>query len=483
MTIRKPIQIGDALTERRQAEQVSSKTSADGSSEKLAGSPTNSVPSLRIVEVPIEKIRPDPRNARTHRRRQIKKMAKIIQKLGFCVPLLLDRWNKLIAGHARLEVCRLLGISKVPVIYLEHLDEAQARAFALADNRLSELAEWDDRILAEQLQELSLVLDFDVELTGFEVAEIDLRIESLKQPDKTSDSSDLLPDISRHTPLVTHPGDLWFLGEHQILCGDSREDLSYTTMLKDKVADSVLSDPPYNLKIRGVVSGLGKVKHSDFAMASGELSREEFVGFLTQMLSLFSKHSKDGSIHYLFIDWRHVAEMLAAGKIAYTELKNIGVWVKTAPGMGSFYRSQHELIAIFKSERGAHRNNVELGRYGRNRSNVFMNYQGPSAFGGAGEEGNLLALHPTIKPTALLADLLMDSTARGDIVLDGFLGSGSTVLAAERTGRRCYGIEIDSRYVDVAVRRWQTYTRQRARHAQTGRLFDEIEEKGREADE
>jgi DNA modification methylase len=202
--------------------------------------------------------------------------------------------------------------------------------------------------------------------------------------------------------------------------------------------------------------------------------KQSSFSFLSRVCTLFARHSQDGSLHYLFIDWRHISELIIAGKITYTKLLNIAVWVKNTPGMGSLYRSQHELVAIFKSGHGLHRNNIQLGEYGRNRSNVWP-YPSINSFGRAGEEGNLLATHPTIKPVALLADAIMDCTARGDIVLDGFLGSGSTVIAAERTGRRCYAIEIDPLYADVSVRRWQAYTLDGARHTVTGRFFGEIE--------
>ena len=434
---------------------------------------------LKIVYRHIDEIRPNPGNPRKHTRRQIKKLARIIQKQGFNVPLLLDRYGNLLAGHARFEACRHLGLTEIPTICLEHLNERQALAFALADNRLAELSEWDDGPLAEHLRELSLVLDFDLELTGFELGEIDLRIESLNSPtEKEQDAADALPQMPTSKPPVTRTGNLWLLGEHRILCGNALEESSYVALLNGNFAAMVLSDSPYNVRIAGNVSGLGRIQHRDFVMASGDMSEAEFALFLGRVCALFARHSKDGSLHYLFIDWRHVGEMIAAGKAVYTELKNIAVWVKNTPGLGSFYRSQHELIAIFKSGRGPHRNNVRLGQYGRNRTNVWP-YPSINSFGRAGEEGNLLAMHPTIKPVALLADAIMDCTARGDIVLDGFVGSGSTVIAAERTGRWCHAIEIDPLYTDVAVRRWQSYTRDRARHAATGRFFDEIEAEGK----
>lgn len=430
---------------------------------------------LKVVYRHIDEIRPNPRNPRRHNRRQIKKLARIIQKQGCNVPLLLDRYGNLLAGHARYEACRSLGLTELPTICLEHLNEHQAQAFMLADNRLAELSEWDEPLLAGHLKELSEALNFEIELSGFELGEIDLRIEGLNSAvEEEADAADALPQIPSSKPPVTHPGDLWLLGENRVLCANTLEESSYVVLMNGKRAAMVLSDPPYNVRIEGNVSGLGRIQHRDFLMGSGETTEAEFVLFLNRVCALFARHSTDGSLHYLFIDWRHISELIAAGKTTYSKLINIAVWVKNMPGMGSFYRSQHELVAIFKSGDGAHRNNVRLGEYGRNRSNVWP-YPSINSFGRSGEEGNLLATHPTVKPVALLADAIMDCTARGDIVLDGFLGSGSTVIAAERTGRRCHAIEIDPLYVDIAVRRWQNYTRDRARHAETGRFFDEME--------
>jgi DNA modification methylase len=436
--------------------------------------PCGAQPTLRIIYRHIDEIRPDPRNPRKHSQRQIKKLARIIRRLGCNVPLLLDRNGQLLAGHARYQACRSLGHTELPTICLDHLDEPQARAFMLADNRLAQLGEWDEPLLAEHLAELSQLLDFEVELSGFEIGEIDLCIESLNSGEGATDAADALPPSPSSQRPVTHPGDQWLLGEHCVRCAEALEESSYCDLLNAKRAAMVLSDPPYNVRIEGHVSGLGRIQHREFVMASGEMNEAEFTLFLSRVCALFARFSTDGSLHYLFIDWRHVGQLLAAGKIAYSELKNLAVWVKNAPGMGSFYRSQHELIAIFKSGPGPHRNNVRLGEYGRNRSNVWP-YPSINSAGRAGQEGNLLALHPTVKPSALLADAMMDCTARGDIVLDGFVGSGSTVIAAERTGRRCYALELDPLYVDTVVRRWQAYTRDRVRHAATGRLFDEME--------
>ncbi len=429
---------------------------------------------LAIVYRPIADLELNPRNPRTHTPRQIRQIARSIEAFRFNVPVLVDARNRVIAGHGRLLACQLLGWTEVPTISLEHLSDAQIRAFMIADNRLTENSVWNDRLLAEQLCELAVAdLDFSLEATGFEMGEIDLRIEGLGSQTEQDDSAD---DLSAAVtgPPVTRPGDLWLLGKHRVYCANALEVRSYATLMEGDCADLVFCDPPYNVPIGGNVSGLGRVHHREFAMASGEMSADEFTSFLVRALSLHARHSAEGSLHFICMDWRHMEEMLGAGATAYSELKNLCVWVKDNGGMGSLYRSQHELVFVFKHGRRAHRNNVMLGVHGRNRSNVW-NYSCARSFSHSGDEGNLLALHPTVKPVAMVADAIMDASTRRGIVLDGFLGSGSTVIAAERTGRRCYGLEIDPGYVDTIVRRWQQFTRDIARHASSGRSFNEIE--------
>jgi DNA modification methylase len=382
---------------------------------------------------------------------------------------LIDADFKVIAGHGRVLACQLLGRSEVPTICLDHLTEAQKRAFMIADNRLTENSIWDDKLLAEHLRELSEIeLDFDLEITGFDVAEIDFRIQQLTEE---KDEADALPTSSG--PGVTRGGDLWLLGEHRVLCANALDVDAYRVLLGLDKAATIFTDPPYNLRIENNVSGLGKVKHRNFPMATGEMSEAEFTLFLSKVCTLFANHSTDGSLHYVFMDWRHLGELLAAGKIAYDGLINIAVWAKSNAGMGSLYRSQHELVSIFKHGRGAHRNNVRLGQYGRNRTNLW-NYPSISDFGRKGDEGNLLALHPTVKPVALVADALLDCSTRGDIVLDGFLGSGTTVIAAVRTGRRCFGLELDPKYVDTIIQRYQAFTGDDAIQASSGRTFNDL---------
>jgi DNA methylase/ParB-like nuclease family protein len=438
---------------------------APGSTHKAGGR-------VAILYRPIEGLKLDAKNPRVHSPKQVRQIARSIEAFGFNVPVLIDAHGKVIAGHGRILACQLLGWTDVPTICLEHLSEAQARAFMIADNRLTENSVWDDRLLAEQLKELSVLdLDFSIEATGFEMGEIDLRIEGLTpESDASEDPADVLPVVKTERPL-SQPGDLWLLGRHRVYCGSALDEAAYAALMQGEQAAIVFTDPPYNVPIEGNVSGLGAIHHRDFAMACGEMDEAEFIAFLTRACSLLADHSADGSIHFVCMDWRHMGELLAAGRQAYTELKNLCVWTKNHTGMGSFYRSRHELVFVFKHGRGPHRNNVQLGQYGRDRTNVWA-YPTPRT---PTDEGNLLALHPTVKPVGLVADAIMDCSARGDLVLDGFLGSGTTVIAAERIGRRCYGLELDPVYVDTIVRRWQTFAGESAKHASTGRLFNALE--------
>jgi DNA modification methylase len=395
--------------------------------------------------------------------------------------VLVDAKLRVVAGHGRVMACKLLGRRQVPTISLDHLSETQIRAFAIADNRLTENSEWNDRLLAEQLRDLAVLdLDFDLEVTGFEMGEIDLRIENLSADAVVEDDPADTNQIDDTGPPVSQPGDLWELGVHRVCCSSALDPAAFRFLLgKDKAAMAFI-DPPYNLQIEGNVSGLGKIHHREFAMATGEMSDDEFASFLTEALRLLARYSRPGSIHYVCMDWRHLVQVVDAGFDAYTEFKNLCIWAKDTAGMGSFYRSAHELVFVFKNGRARHRNNVQLGEFGRNRTNVW---QYPGAIGlRTSDEGNLLAIHPTVKPVKLIADAIMDASGRGDIVLDSFLGSGTTVIAAERTGRRCYGLEIDPLYTDTIVRRWQTYTGESARHLPTNRTFKQIESKREVAD-
>jgi len=418
----------------------------------------------------------DPKNPRLHSDKQIRQIANSIKAFGFNVPLLVDARLQVIAGHGRLLACKLLGITQVPVIRLDHLSEQQKRAFIIADNRLTENSEWDDRLLGEQLKVLSEAeLDFDLEVIGFEMSEIDLFIENFAPATEAgADSADVIPD-SGASPHVTQGDGCWILDRHRVYCGDARNEFAYSAVMQGRRAEMVFTDPPYNVPIDGYVTGFGKIHHPEFAVASGEMSAAEFTKFLRNIFEHLARNSADGALLFICMDWRHTEEMLSAAHAVYSEFKNLCVWVKENAGQGSLYRSQHELVFIFKNGKKAHRNNIQLGQYGRYRTNVW-NYRRVNSLSRTTEEGSLSLLHPTIKPVELVADAILDCTARGDIVLDAFLGSGTTLIAAERVGRACYGIELDPHYVDTIVRRWQAFTGQTAVQESTGRTFNEIEE-------
>jgi DNA modification methylase len=420
--------------------------------------------------LPTSSLKPYPNNARTHSKHQIRQIAESIGAFGFTVPVLVDSKKRIVAGHARVEAAKLRGLSHVPTICLEDLTEEQIRAYVIADNKLAENAGWDTSILAIELQHLlNIETEFDISVTGFEVPEIDL----LLSPGETTPDADDVFELEENSNPVTQPGDMWKLGKHQILCGNAIEQDSYSRLMDTKRAGVVFIDPPYNVPIDGNVSGKGAIHHREFPMASGEMSESEFTSFLASSFTLLARYSTAGSVHFACMDFRHLGEILAAGKQVYDSLLNVCVWVKNVGGMGSLYRSRHEMVFLFRNGKGKHRNNVQLGQYGRNRTNVWE-YPSINSSSKSGDEGNLLALHPTVKPVRLVADALLDCSARGDVVLDAFLGSGSTLIAAERTRRICYGMELDPVYVDTAIKCWQRYTGEHAIHAVSGKRFDDI---------
>ncbi len=426
---------------------------------------------LTVAYMAIEKLKSNRRNARTHSARQIKQIERSIGEFGFNNPVLVDEDGLILAGHGRVEAAKRCGMATVPTVCLDHMSEGQKRAYVLADNRLAELAGWDEETLAIELQELiALDPEFEVEITGFSTAEIDLTLESAEADigRVEDDGADQLPPIDTDKPTVTQTGDLWLLNGHRLLCGDARDQIAFRSMMDDQRARAAITDPPYNVRIPGHVSGKGQHRHNDFAMACGEMSDGAFTGFLSTVMGHMAASSVDGAIHFVFMDWRHIGELLAAGKLSGAELKNICVWVKDNGGLGSFYRSRHEFVGVFKVGNGPHLNNIELGRFGRNRTNVWE-YPGMNSLGA--EDRDQLAQHPTIKNSRMIADAILDCTRRGEVVLDPFLGSGSTVIAAEKVGRRCFGKELEPAYVDLAIRRWEDWTGGTAVHAETGVPF------------
>jgi DNA modification methylase len=417
--------------------------------------------------VPIDRIKRSPYNARQHTAKQISKLARSIQKFGFISPVVIDEDGTLLCGHARVEAACRLGMRDVPAARACHLSESDKRAFILADNRLAELASWNSKSLQRELRFLSdLDIDFDFAAIGFDTPEVDVVLES---NDDADDGADLLPRAT-DLPPVTKVGDLWALGDHRLYCGSALGKSSYDIMLGGDRAQMVFTDPPYNVPINGHVGGRGAVKHREFAMASGEMTPEEFQAFLTTAAIRIEGAVCDGAMCFVCMDWRHCEDLLKATK--RFELRNICVWVKNNGGMGSLYRSQHEFVFVFKSGAADHLNNVELGKYGRNRTNVWQ-YGGANSFGS--DRVSLLECHPTVKPVALVADAIKDCSRRGDLILDPFGGSGTTLIAAEKSKRRAALIELDPLYVDVTIRRWQTYTGATAVHTTTGSLFSDRE--------
>jgi DNA modification methylase len=452
--------------------------------ELKAGSRTrrNVATNAGLIEIQIEyravgDLALDARNPRQHSQRQINQIADSIREFGFVMPVVIDDTGQVVIGHGRVLAAKKLGMPRIPVVEIKHLSKAQLKALRIADNKLAQHAHWDERLLGENFLEIKeLDIEFDLAVTGYSLPEIDLTLQKLDEGEIGVQDE---PDAITGVP-VCQLGDVWQLDGHRLHCGDATSEAAFDTLMKETLANVAFVDPPYNVRVDGHVSGKGKIRHREFAQGSGELNKDEFTRFLANSCGLLAKHSTDGAIHFVCMDWRHADELLAAGRDVYTELKNIAVWVKDNPGMGSLYRSQHELIFVFKSGTGPHTNNIELGKYGRNRTNVWK-YDSASTQARRGN--NLLALHPTAKPVELVMDALLDCSHRGEIVLDSFLGSGTTLLAAERTGRICRGIELDPLYIDTAIRRWQNLTGRDAVRASDGKRFREIEAETEQNDE
>ncbi|WP_347302148.1 DNA methyltransferase [Croceibacterium sp. TMG7-5b_MA50] len=401
-------------------------------------------------------------HARKHSGKQIEQIARAIDRVGFIVPIIIDDQGVIAAGVGRRQAALLRGLELVPVIRVRFVSEADRRAFALADNRLAELSDWDDEALKGELTFL-FEQDYDLDVTGFSLGDLDLGV--------TTDEPEPPVELPMADAVaVSRTGDLWLIGEHRLYCGNSRDAASYEALLVDERATMVFSDPPYNVPIAGHVSGLGAVQHREFLEAAGEMSPAEFTGFLRVVFRLCARFSVAGSIHYHCMDWRHLREVFDAGDGVYTEFKQLVVWVKNNAGMGTFYRSRHELVSVFKSGTGKHINNFGLGEKGRYRTNVWE-VAGANTFRKGRAQD--LADHPTVKPVALVADAILDCSNHGDLILDPFSGSGTTLLAAHRTRRRGAAIELDPLYVDVALRRLTQATGLQPQHAD-GRSFEEV---------
>ena len=413
---------------------------------------------LKIQMTTISDLKPWATNARTHSKKQVRQIAESIQTFGFTNPILIDDEQTILAGHGRIAAAKSLGMASVPCVKLSHMSPEQKRAYVLTDNKLALNAGWDEDILAGELEALlSLDLDFDIDVIGFSISEIDSLIEGKANEEDGDPDDDLIPEAI--APARCSFGDVWQLGAHRLVCGDALDPHWSALLMDGEQARMVFTDPPYNVPIDGHVGGSGAVKHREFAMASGEMSQSQFTSFLTQSFERLADHSVDGSIHFICMDWRHIREITQAGDQVYNELKNMITWVKDNGGMGTFYRSRHELIFAFKLGAEPHTNTFELGQYGRYRTNVWE-YKGVNTRrAGRMEE---LALHPTVKPVQMIADAIKDVSGRGEIVLDIFGGSGSTLIAAHKTGRRGYLMELDPLYGDVILERWEVFAKDEA---------------------
>lgn len=407
-------------------------------------------------------------NPKQHPAAQIKQLVKSILENGFVNPIIIDHQSIIIAGHGRYIAAEKLGLETLPCIQVSHLTPAQLRAYRIADNKIAEGSPWDEELLRI---ELDVLMDFSVdpESFGFSAPELDL----VMQPIPSEEDEEPIDEaLLEETEVISRTGDIFVLGDHRVLCGDIRSQQLIRGFVGDALVDAVFTDPPYNVKVDGHVCGLGATKHQEFDMASGEMSSEEFTEFLRTTLGNLRLVSRDGAVHFVCMDWRHLMELGTAAQEVYNKQLNLCVWNKTNGGMGSLYRSKHELIAVYRVGKEPHQNNVQLSANGRYRTNVWEDYAGQNAFGANRDED--LKSHPTVKPLALVADAILDVTSRGDTVLDGFLGSGTTVLAAENTGRKALGVEIEPKYVDLAIRRWQKLTGESAVHEVSGYSFEDL---------
>lgn len=423
---------------------------------------TTNIRDLRVEHKSTGSLKAYENNPRTHSKAQVRQIADSIQTFGWTNPILIDDQDRVIAGHGRLDAAMLLELSEVPVIRLTDMSDAQRRAYIIADNKLAENAGWDQTLLRLELGALEIECpELKLDTIGFSVGELDILL-------NTSDDPPAPPPDPRPGPALSQPGDLWLLGEHRLYCGSALDPEAYATLLDGEQPIAMFTDPPYNVPVDGHVCGKGSIRHDEFIMASGEMSDAEFQHFLKAFCQNARQVLTPGAIAFVCMDWRHIRDLIEAGEAELGELLNLCVWNKMKGGMGSLYRSQHELVTVFKTPGGKHRNNVELGRHGRDRTNVW-DYTGAQARKGE------LKLHPTVKPVSMIADAIQDVTARGDLVLDPFCGSGSTILAAHQTGRRAACIELDPKYVDVTIRRFQDATDIDAVHDVWGNTFSDTE--------
>ncbi len=418
----------------------------------------------KIEMRPSAELRPLGRKLRSHPESQLAALRKSIAQFGFISPVLIDERGRVLNGLARIEAAKQAGMNLIPTLVISHLTDAEKRAYAIADNKIGELAGWDKEVLALEFEELQAIVPaFDLTSTGFTLPEIEAIIFAEAGRDDEAD------DDPGDKPIISRREDLFNLGPHRLLCGDATNPADMARLMDGDLAKVVFTDVPYNVPVQGHVTS--NKRHEEFAMASGEMSEEEFRRFLETSLQCMFEALQVGGVVYGCIDWRGDATYQAAARAVGFELLNMVVWNKLTGGMGSFYRSQHELILVFRKPGATHQNNVQLGKHGRNRSNVW-DYEGFNGFRSQGRQE--LNDHPTPKPVRLVQDALLDCTSRNDLVLDPFNGGGATLIAAEKLGRRARAMELNPTYVDRTIRRWQALTGQTAIHEKTGLAFDDL---------
>ncbi|UVK55341.1 ParB N-terminal domain-containing protein [Mesorhizobium sp. AR02] len=426
-----------------------------------------------IEQIPPARLKPHPSNAKTHSKKQIGQIARSVKRFGFQSPVIINADNVVLAGHGRIEAAKLLGLALIPCLRVTGLSDAEERAFVIADNKIAANGGWDRGILAESLHALMLDLPQleipdDLSITGFESGEIEAILSDHEL--SAADPADDIGVAPAGSPIVTRRGDLWLLGDHRLVCGDARDPASVDKLMAGKCADVAIIDPPWNVEVTGHIGGRGKTRHAEFAFASGEMNGRQYRRFLAASLKRLMAACKDGALIYVFIDWRHIEVLCEVGRTAGLVLRNICIWNKTTPGQGSFYRSAHELVVVFQKPGAAAVNNIALGKFGRSRTNVWT-FASPNKFK---DTNDPLSGHPTPKPVTMIAEAIKDASHRRGIVLDSFLGSGTTILAAEKVGRLGYGIEYEPVYCDLSIRRWQAFTGKDAVLSTTGQTFDEI---------
>ena len=426
--------------------------------------------SLKIQNIPTDKLVEYARNPRKNDA-VVDKMIACIKEFGFRIPIVAKSDGTVVDGHLRLKAARKIGLKEVPVVNADDLTEAQIKAFRLVANQSANWAEWDEELLKLEFKELD-DLDFDLELTGFDLDEIEKYLQDDKDIQEDNFNEDEIFEESKK--VITKPGNLWILSNHRLLCGDSTNENNVKKLMNNQIADRIFTDPPYNLESDRLVRA-DILRHDDFLMAAGKMSEQEYTNFLDKVFKNLISESKDGSIHYICMDWRHVYEVMTAAKNNYSEFKQLCVWNKKNMGLGSFYRNKHELVFVFKNGTAEHTTHIGAIDSARTRTNVWE-YASMNSYG-ADDRTELSALHPTVKPVRLVADAILDCSNRSDLILDLFGGSGTTMIACEETDRKCYMMEIDPKYCDVSIRRWQKLTGQQAILEANGKTFYELSEK------